>query len=93
MESRDDPVRRQSLRERSRQLLTAAASPGIARTALRVSAVVGTVLNIINQGDALLGRAPLDWLHLVLNYLVPFFVASYSGACNELTGSGHHGER
>lgn len=43
--------------------------------ALAVAAVVGTVLNLINQGDALLaGRA-------ALTYCVPYLVASYGAFC------------
>ena len=44
---------------------------------LTVAAVVGTVLNLINQGDALLTGAEIDWLKIVLTYCVPFLVASY----------------
>lgn len=46
--------------------------------ALRLAAFVGTVLNTINQGAAIMdGQAP-SWPHLVLNYVVPFCVASYT---------------
>lgn len=68
-----------------KQLLKAAASKHIAFNALRISAVVGTTLNVINQSEALLaGHAP-SWPHLLLNYLVPYLVASYSAAKNELS--------
>ena len=50
--------------------------PGIRRSVV-VALVVGTVLNLINQSDALFGDAPLILWRLALTYLVPFAVASY----------------
>jgi hypothetical protein len=50
----------------------------IVSNALRISAVVGSLLNVINQGGEMLeGR--VSWLHFALNFLVPFAVATYSG--------------
>jgi hypothetical protein len=49
------------------------------RRSLAVALVVGTVLNAINQGDALLGGQPLVLWKLALTYFVPFAVASYGG--------------
>ena len=47
------------------------------RRSLTVALVVGTALNLINQGDALAaGHAPILW-KLMLTYVVPFAVASY----------------
>lgn len=46
--------------------------------AVRLALVVGTVLNTINQGASIMaGQAP-SWPHLVLNFVVPFCVASYT---------------
>jgi hypothetical protein len=61
----------------------------IVRNALRVSLVVGSVLNLINQGSALLNGGPISWIQMLMNYLVPCCVASYSAAQNEL----NHRER
>ncbi len=47
------------------------------RNALVVALVVGSLLNLINQGDALLQDRPVDWLKLGLTYCVPFCVALY----------------
>lgn len=58
--------------------LTIATSAPIVRLALRTALVVGSLLNLINQGDALLGDAPLDVLKLGLTYLVPYCVSTYS---------------
>ena len=48
-----------------------------ARRSLLVAVIVGTLLNSINQGDALINGEPvLDW-KLLLTYFIPFAVASY----------------
>lgn len=60
-------------------------APPIRRRCGAVALVVGTILNLINQGDALLGAAPLNWPKLLLTYLVPFFVCAYGA----LTAGGH----
>lgn len=59
-------------------LLYAFRSASICRSAFRVALLVGTLLNIINQGGALWNGADIDWFHGLLNYLVPFLVSSYS---------------
>lgn len=67
------------------QLLRLACSRQIAINALKIALVVGTLLNLINQGDALLSGGAIAWGHVALNYLVPYLVASYSAAKNQLT--------
>ena len=49
------------------------------RAALVVAVVVGSLLNLINQGDAILRGTEVQWLKLVLTYCVPFCVALYGG--------------
>ena len=55
------------------------------KIALRVALVVGTVLNVINQGEEILAGNNISLFHLLLNYLVPYCVASYSAAKNEIS--------
>jgi hypothetical protein len=55
----------------------AAWAAGIPQRALVVALVVGTVLNLINQGDALLTGRALHWGKLLLTYLVPFVVSTH----------------
>lgn len=57
--------------------------------ALKVSLIVGTVLNLINSGDALLaGRLPEHAWKIPLTYLVPFLVSWWSSrAERRLRGS------
>lgn len=69
------------------QLLRLACSARIALSAWRIALVVGSVLNAINQGGAIYEGKDVDWLHFLLNYLVPYCVASYSAAKNEMRES------
>jgi hypothetical protein len=39
--------------------------------------VVGTILNLINQGDAIFGTTPMNWIKIVLTYLAPYGVSTY----------------
>ena len=60
-----------------RRLFALATADGVPKRALWVALIVGTVLNLINQGDALVGGAPLNWLKLTLTYVVPFAVSTH----------------
>jgi hypothetical protein len=57
--------------------------PGIARSALKVSLVVGTVLNVINNGEQLWAGHSVSVWRVALNFVVPYCVSSYSAARNE----------
>jgi len=61
-------------------LRTALAWP-IARRSLLVMVVVGSLLNLINQGDALFFGAAINWYKIALTYCVPFCVATYGACC------------
>ena len=52
-------------------------SSGIPTRSLRVALVVGSILNLINQGDALISSASFNWWKIVLTYIVPYCVATY----------------
>lgn len=45
---------------------------------IAVMLVVGTLLNVINQGDALVKGSSLNWTKVCLTYLMPFLVASFA---------------
>lgn len=62
-------------------------SGDIARRAVRVALVVGTILTLINQYDALLGRQEFSWLQAFLTYCVPYCVATYSAVMVRRTQS------
>ncbi|MFZ2890564.1 nitrate/nitrite transporter NrtS [Sulfuricurvum sp.] len=48
--------------------------------ALKIALVVGTILNLINQGDALIAWEieKVSWGKLLLTYCVPFLVSTYT---------------
>ncbi len=59
-------------------------APGVPRRSLAAAVVVGTLLNLINQGDALFSGRRLDWLKVVLTYIVPYCVATYGAVAFRL---------
>ena len=61
-----------------------AISDGVPRRSLYVALIVGTVLNLINQGDALLGAGSIDWLKIALTYCVPYAVCTYGAVTVQL---------
>ncbi len=61
-----------------------ALSRHIVINAFKIAMVVGTLLNLVNQGESMLHGGTISWLHLLLNYLVPYCVASYSATKNEI---------
>lgn len=54
-----------------------AVSEGVPLRALWVALIVGTILNLINQGDRLLSGQHLDFTKIALTYVVPYFVSTY----------------
>jgi hypothetical protein len=67
-----------------RRACLCAISDGVPRRSLYVALLVGTVLNLINQGDALLGMASINWLKIVLTYCVPYAVCTYGAVSYQL---------
>lgn len=63
-----------------RKLLYLMLKPRILYGAIKVSLVVGTLLNVINQWESVMAGQGLMIGHLLLNYFVPFCVSAYSGA-------------
>lgn len=63
-----------------RPWLADARRPDVVRRALRVAAVVGTLLVAINYADRWLAGSltRADWLKMGLTYLVPYAVATYA---------------
>jgi hypothetical protein len=57
--------------------LNLAMEDGVPARAFLVALIVGTALNLINQGDALLHGAALNWAKIVLTYLVPYAVSTH----------------
>jgi len=60
-----------------RQALQRALSWQIAKRSLATMLIVGSILNLINQGDLLLRAGPINWWKIVITYCVPFCVATF----------------
>jgi hypothetical protein len=65
-------------------------SDGVPLRSLIVALVVGTVLNLINQGDALIAGGPLDWVKALLTFAVPYCVSTYGAVSYHLKVSRRH---
>ncbi|MFT2089704.1 nitrate/nitrite transporter NrtS [Paraglaciecola sp. 2405UD69-4] len=48
------------------------------KTAIYISIIVGSLLTLINQGEAFWGDAELNWFKVITTYMVPFCVSMYS---------------
>jgi len=61
-----------------------ALSDGVPRRSFFVALIVGAVLNLINQGDALFGAVPINLLKVILTYFVLYAVCTYGAVSFEL---------
>jgi hypothetical protein len=59
-------------------------SGGVPRRSAWVAVLVGSLLNLINQGDALLTGGHINVMKLVLTYAVPYCVATYGAVSYRL---------
>jgi hypothetical protein len=58
--------------------------PGIVRRSLIIAAIVGTILNLIAQGDFLMDGQPLNFWKICLTYCVPYCVSTYGAVTARL---------
>jgi hypothetical protein len=63
-------------------------SDGVAKRSLFVALIVGTILNLINQGDAIVTGLPVDVMKLLLTYLVPYCVSTFGAVSYRLHAAG-----
>lgn len=67
-----------------RNIWIACLAPGVPKRAVWTALVVGIILNLINQGDALMsGR--VNWLKAALTFVVPYCVATYGAVAFQLS--------
>jgi len=66
------------------QILSLCIADGIPKRSLLVALVVGSVLNLVNQGDVLVHGGRINLLKLALTYLVPYVVATYGAVSYRL---------
>ncbi len=67
--------------------LSIALSSPMLKRSLSTSVIVGTLLNLINQNEAILGEGTIVWLQVILTYLVPFCVSTFAGTLSTLHAS------
>ncbi|MBQ0813467.1 MAG: nitrate/nitrite transporter NrtS [Marinobacter sp.] len=61
-----------------------AVSHGTPRRAAKLAVVVGTLLVLINQWEAVTGSTAVDWLKVALTYCVPYLVSTYTSVSKDL---------
>ena len=66
-----------------------ALSDGIPARSFYVALVVGTILNLINQGDAIISNLSLNWSKLMLTYAVPYAVSTYGAVSYRMAREYH----
>jgi hypothetical protein len=64
-------------------------SDGVPRRSPWVALIVGTVLNVINQGDALVALSGINWLKVTLTYCVPNVVCTYGAVASRMARDVH----
>lgn len=57
--------------------------PAIVKRSFIIAAIVGTILNLINQGDMIDDMSNFDWWKCLMTYMVPYCVSTY-GAVSAL---------
>jgi hypothetical protein len=70
-----------------------ATAPDVIIRSLLAGLVVGTILNLINQGDVLWGNAESNLVKLGLTYMVPYFVTTYGSVFARLRDRKGRNER
>lgn len=61
------------------------ASNGVPRRSLIVAAIIGTIINLINQGDTLVAGGDLNWIKIGLSYILPYCVATYGAVSVQMS--------
>ena len=57
---------------------------GIVRRSVIIAVIVGTILNLIAQGDFLVEGLPLNFWKICLTYCVPYCVSTYGAVTARL---------
>jgi hypothetical protein len=57
---------------------------GVPQRSLLFALVVGTILNLINQGDVLFGGGDLNIAKIILSFAVPYCSATYGAVSYQL---------
>ncbi len=68
---------------RFKMILHLAFRPDTRIRALKLAAVVGSILFLINQWEACLGTMPVQWAKAALTYCVPYLVSTYTSVMKD----------
>lgn len=77
----------QSLKSRLSKICRCCVSDGVPRRSFVVALIVGTILNLINQGDALFNSGQVNFAKILLTFAVPYCVATYGAVSYRLSMS------
>jgi hypothetical protein len=81
------PADRLTSMSRLSQIRLYSISDGVPRRSLVVALIVGTILNLINQGDAIVGEGHLNLTKMILTFAVPYCVATYGAVSYRMSGT------
>lgn len=69
-----------------RLALRYATDGGVPRRSLKIALVVGTLLNLINQGDMLMADiGTVNWAKCAMTYVVPYLVSTWGAVSFRLS--------
>jgi len=87
-----EPADRGMSMSRLSQICLYCVSDGVPRRSLVVALIVGAILNLINQGDALFGHGRLNLTKIILTFVVPYCVATYGAVSFRMSGKRIQGQ-
>lgn len=70
---------------RIRQALRLAVEADTIIRAAKLALVVGPILVLINQGDAIFDGNPPNWLKVILTFAVPYCVSTWTSVIKDLS--------
>jgi ABC-type spermidine/putrescine transport system permease subunit II len=84
MSARAGAAAMNDLAPRHPSLLATIFDAGIVRRSVIIAIIVGTILNLIAQGDFLVEGLPLNFWKICLTYCVPYCVSTYGAVTARL---------
>jgi hypothetical protein len=74
--------------ENLKEIARYCASYGVPRRSFVLAIIVGTIINLINQGDFLMAGEPLNRVKIGLSYILPYCVATYGAVSVQMSRRG-----
>ena len=92
MKSAAQPTDRDAVMSRLSQICLYCVSDGVPHRSFVVALIVGAILNLINQGDALFGHGHLNLIRIILTFAVPYCVATYGAVSFQMSRKDTQGD-